>query len=267
MGKIGKTFALMLTVIITVSCVTLLTVKSANAQPPIPTPSVPTFTIQTYIEKATVPTSYSLNSSSGQIVAQLGYNYEKTAVNVIIKNQPFTINWTGWSPTGYIYLYYNIRMGNPDNPNSWSELYNANNGFPLASGGEYTNISLGDKYGNSTFAIEVEAMIGYISIGHNFPPVPSTFNGQTSGWSASQTVSTIYTINNLTPTTAPSSSEMPTLAPTQIPTITLISSIPNSALLLATTISLIVIAILLAVIIAMLFYFRRRIPLSQANPS
>ena len=45
MGKIGKTFAIFLTLIVAMSCLTLLTVKPVNAQS-IPKPSVPEFTLQ-----------------------------------------------------------------------------------------------------------------------------------------------------------------------------------------------------------------------------
>lgn len=85
MGKFSKTLALILTLIVAISCLTLLSVKPASAQTPtpfpesIPIPSIPEFTV---------------NSTNPNII------------NITIKNQPFLTPINGNSSD----LYYNVRF-------------------------------------------------------------------------------------------------------------------------------------------------------------
>jgi hypothetical protein len=234
MGNINRTIALIFIVVIAVSSLSLLSVSSVSAQTatPIPTPSVPTFTLQVKEEKGTVPTTYSLNSSSGQIEAQLGYDYTETQVFVIINNQPLTGAYDGTADDNYNGFYYNIRIKRSgDTSDSWSDLYTLAQGYPSPNSGPTTNISIGNPFENETgtFDVQVEALIGYITPGHNFPPIPYGFSGQTSDWSDTQTVTAgYYIVNQLSPTPDPSSpSTYPTT--TSTPTAT-VAITPNNSL-------------------------------------
>ena len=94
MGKIGKTFAIFLTLIIAMSCLTLLTVKPVNAQA-IPKPSVPEFTGKF------VNASYSVTTTNPYTGANETQQIINDSIEVTIKNQPF-------DHSNY-QIYYNIR--------------------------------------------------------------------------------------------------------------------------------------------------------------
>jgi hypothetical protein len=222
-GGISKSFSLVLILILAVSS-SLIMAKPTFAQTPtpipIPTPSVPTFTAQPVGPPYTVPTTYSLNQSSGQVVANLGYTVEYPVVEVTVKNQPFT-PYSIDNGTITINLYYNIQIKDHNQTDDWSELYSAQN-FPQQSqASDYTNISLDvingltNQFGlvipvGTQTDIQVEAMIGYVStsivLNHGIigPYTNYTFVGETSGWSPTQTV-TIPPYIPLSPTPAPSS--------------------------------------------------------------
>ena len=118
MSRIAKTFALLLTITIAVSFLTLLTVKPTNAQT-IPTPSVPEFTLQF-----------------------VGQPYDSLFITV--KNQPYNHPYT---------LYYNVRLKdhNADN-DSWryplDHLFQMFDTYPTQSTyPDYTNVSLSVQSG------------------------------------------------------------------------------------------------------------------------
>ena len=280
MGSISKSFSLLLIVLLAVS--SLIMAKPAFAQtptttptttfPPIPTPSVPEFTVQLVGPSVNVPTTYSLNQSSGQIVAKIGYTNEYSAVNITIKNQPFTHQVID-SSGDTTYFYYSVRI-KPHNEDDWVDVYNLYNGYTIQSNSIYTTISISIEgqsdspltaiAGNQS-DIQVEALIGYITgSGDPFIYSPYVFHGSESGWSNTQTLSIPANIP-LSPTPAPSSSTS-TVTPT--PTLTSVSSAPNASLLLITTIALVVIAFLLAIIIFLLLYIRkRRTAFPQTTPT
>ncbi len=261
MGKIGKTFEIFLTLIIAMSCLTLLTVKPVNAQS-IPAPSVPQFTMQLVGPPFTFNTTYSLDPNSGKIVANIGYTNPYSYVVLTIKNQPFNLSYGS--------LYYNVRIKNQNTitPNeNWTVIsWGEDNPNPeQTTGSEYTNISLNiEGQGLPSLAgtqtdIQVQAMLGSYSYERTglLTYWGYTFTGVTSGWSNSQTISVPANVPlNTTPTSS-------TSTPTSTPTSTSYSSSPSTSFLLITnTISLTVIAILLAVIIALLLLLRKRKPLS-----
>jgi hypothetical protein len=208
---------------------------------PIPTPSVPQFTVQLVGPPYTVPTTYSLNQSSGQIVAQIGYTNEYSNIVVTIENQAYTSN-------------YNIQIKNHNQTDNWGDLYTTEGGgtYPMQSpDSNYTSISITIwelGLAGRQIDIQVQAMYGYVynanpfSINANY-----TFSGETSAWSPTQTV-TIPANVPLSPTPAPSSS-------TQTPTSKSVSSAFYASLLL---IALVVIAFLLAIIIFLLLYMRKQ---------
>ncbi len=147
MSRISTSFSLLFIVLLAVS--SLMMAKPAFAQIPtpspspvpipIPTPSVPTFTVQLVGPPYTVPTTYSLNQSSGQIVAQIGYTAEYNNVEVTIKNQPFTSYVDSSGNT--INLYYNIQIMD-DQTSAWTVLYSPES-YPTQSiDSDYTNISI-----------------------------------------------------------------------------------------------------------------------------
>ncbi len=236
----------------------LIMAKPAFAQTPtptpIPTPSVPQFTVQLVGPSVDVPTTYSLNQSSGQIVAQIGYTNEYSNIVVTIKNQAYTSN-------------YNIQIKDHNQTDNWGDLYTTAGGgtYPLQSpDSNYTGISISiEEVGLAGRQIDIQVQAMYGTVVNTKPPSISgaiapnyIFEGETSDWSPTQTV-TIPANIPLSPTPAPSSSTS-TLTPTPTPTLTSVSSASYASLLLITTIAFVVIAFLLAIIIFLLLYMRKR---------
>ena len=171
MGKTCKTFALILTIVFAMSCLTLPTVKPVNAQT-IPTPSVPQFTVK-------------VNS---------------TELQVVIKNQPFTPYVSNGQN---ITLYYNVRVKRQIDQ-AYSVMYTPEFTYPAQSTSDYTTLtytSIQVENKNDFFVLgglceqtppdtnvsfEVQAMIG--SINDPYGNGDLVFNGTESGWSSPQTV-------------------------------------------------------------------------------
>lgn len=273
MGSISKSFSLLIVLILAAS--SLIMAKPAFAQTSTLTPSVPEFTVQLAGPSVNVPTTYSLNQSTGQVEAQIGYTNKYSYLNIIVKNQPFT-PYTSNDYGNVIQLMYNVRIKANDNGN-WVEVYNPYNGYPIQSNSTYTTIQIpieGNMDGpltaiaGSQIDIQVEALIGYVHrvvIGWGAPWV---FNGTQGSWSNTQTLSVPANVP-LSPTPAPSSSTS-TQKPMQTPLSTAVSSASYASLLLVTTVALVVIAVLLAVIIFLLIYFRKRriaFPQTQNSPN
>jgi len=154
----------------------------------------------------------SVNASSTELASifkpsapEFTVNLVNETIEVKIKNQPFVsyydtiINWT-------IDFYYNIRIkGN--SLEDWTELYLIED-VPTRSISEYTELSyalvgentynLGDKImefpDGSQVDFQVEAMIGYVHRVYNpnatsqLEMYPYVFTGETSGWSATRTI-------------------------------------------------------------------------------
>ena len=278
MGSINKSFSLLLIVLLAVS--SLIMAKPAFAQP-VPTPSftgtppsVPIFTVQLGGPSINVPTTYSLNSNTGQVVAQIGYTNEYSYVVITIKNQPFTpFNDSQGNPISF---YYNVQINTSNETGGgWLDIYQAYNGCPTQStDSDYTNLSIGieGQMGVLSLAgfylhIQVEANIGYIgrevvsSSSGQFLGVPYVFVGDTSGWSNTETV-TVPANMPLSASPAPASSTS-TLTPS--PTLMSVSSASCASSSLITNIALVVIAILLAIIIFLLLYFRKQKPVKSSQ--
>jgi hypothetical protein len=251
MNNISKSFALLLTIIIAMSCLTVLMIKPTNAQTP--TPSVPTFTMKLGGNPVRVNTTYSLDSTTGQIVPNVGYTNQFSLLELTVKNQP-----------SYGSLYYNVRVKNHNSTYwqvvGWGDM--AINPKQSADS-DQTEISLNieGSWGQPTIVgmqtdVQVQAMLGGFSFENNGFTMGNVFSGTTSSWSDIQTISVPSNIplsSSSTPIPTSSSS------PTSTPTATSISSSPSTSFLLLTNIiSLIVIAILLAVIIALLLLMRHR---------
>ena len=260
MGSISKSFSLLVIVLLVVS--SLIMAKPAFAQTTtpapstIPTPSVPEFTTQLVGPSYTVPTTYSLDPNTGQIVAKIGYYDKYSYIVLTIKNQPFTS--FNDNNGNQILFYYNVQTKGHNLNNSFVDLYNTNDGgnYPTQStDSDYTNISMpiGEiPAGGTSIDIQVQAMIGYVGSKFKSGLLSGyVFVGQTSAWSSTQTVSIPASTPLSSTSTAPSATSTPTLTP--------VNSAPSSStLLLITAIAFVVIVFLLAVIIFLLLYMRKR---------
>ena len=257
MGNISKSSPLLLILILAISS---LIMASAFGQTPTPTPSVPEFTVQPVGPPYTVPTTYSLNQSTGQVMAQIGYTNEYSDVVVTIENQSYT-------------NYYNIQIKDHNQTDNWEDIYTTADGgnYPTqTTDSDYTNISISVWELSLTgrqIDIQVQAMYGNV-VNTAIPNSPNSelnpqyaFEGETSSWSPTQTV-TIPANVPLSPTPTSSSS---TSTQTPAPTSTSVNSTSNASLLLITTIALVVIAILLAIIIFLLLYMRKRKPINSSQ--
>ena len=174
------------------------------------TPSVPEFTVELIDSSYDVPTTYSIAPYTGENVTHVGYHVEQTSIQVKIKNQPFTpyemqdSNGNNWP----INFYYNIRIKGHFSED-WIELYRASDGFPRQESDlDYSLLSYiwepgtdtvwGTKYvaipAGGQVDFQVEAMIGYVhripnpEATHMLEMYPWVFTGETSGWSATQTI-------------------------------------------------------------------------------
>jgi len=131
MGKVGKSLALALILVMAISCAGLLVVKPTSAQS-IPNPSVPQFTIK-FVNASYASTT--TNSYTGQSQTQL---IDNNSIEITIKNQPFN-----YSNNGSTYqIYFNMRVKpHFSNIDNWTEVYPlenltssyaGENGFPYA---------------------------------------------------------------------------------------------------------------------------------------
>lgn len=263
MGKTRQIFALVL-ILTMASQVFVLTVKPASAQT-IPTPSVPTFTVQPVGPPIIVNTTYSLDPNTGQIVPNLGYTNQYSGIKIIIKNQAFKPY--NDSSGNLVTLYYNVRL-KIHNETAWVTLYDPDAGdapVSISPTSDYTNVSYNMNsgpgspipVGTTQIDIQVDAYIGYIQKepANNIYGFAWGFIGQKSNWSDTQTITLPANVPlSLTPTQSPT-----TTAPTQMPTSTAASGSPSTSFWqITSTISLIVIAFLLAIIVALLLYVRKR---------
>lgn len=232
MGKTSKTFALLLTLIVAISCLTLLTVKSVDAQTN-PNASVPEFTVSFNRTFYTVTAPDPVN---GENVTQ---QFQNNTIQVRIDNRPYT----SLLNAGKYHLFYNIRIRNSEN--DWSELYPSepfyNNATdfnstalnlartPKASTSEFTIIAFYDYYPSyppntvigfsppfhfppgTQLDVEVQAIFGVDSqvyvADHPTAPwygghyEPAIVVGGASGWSNAQSITMPEEdYSNLTPT-------------------------------------------------------------------
>jgi hypothetical protein len=195
MNRISKWFAVFIILVMILSSLSLLMVKPASAQL-IPKPSVPEFTLHF-----------------------VGSPYN--ALVVTVKNQPYD--------SAFGTMYYNIRLKDHNSGNdSWiyplDQLFFSYHTYPEQStDSEYTNISITVQ---SNFLllgtqndIAVEAMIGNIGRDAHYNPAPYVFNGQTSDWRNTQTI----TIPASSSSTSPNPTQSPTNTVSPTPTVPEIS--------------------------------------------
>jgi hypothetical protein len=247
MGKIWRTLALLLTLIMALSCLTLHIVKPVNAQS-IPKPSAPQFTVQYVVYTSYIEPTYTTNPYTGQNqTVDSGGQVTNQTIGFTIKNQAFSpYTDSNGNPIG---LYYNFRVKGhftdtwtqypfaPTSQSTWQSTWRYSNG-PLvpqtqnlgspeypASKSEYTYSSVNVQYfslqnvpANSQVDFQVQAMIGHIDpITYQMNPNIGgdgyySFTGQASEWSPTQTL-TITGSSNST------SASVPTQQPIASPTV------------------------------------------------
>lgn len=211
MKHTSKTLALLL--ILALFTTSIAIVKSASAQTT-QTPSTPNFAVQFVDNSYDIPTTHSVDPYTGQEITNQGYHVENKTIQIKIQNQPFKpFN----NPNGQaINLYYNVRIKGHFEQN-WTEIYRPVYGFPRQStDSEYTVLSytwaeqgetqVGTRMitlrAGAQTEFQVEAMIGYIADSGPFSDRSpgEYFEGQTSGWSDTQTI----TIDEASGSTSPS---------------------------------------------------------------
>jgi len=160
MGGLSKSFALILSLIMVISCLSLIT-KPASAQS-IPTPSVPQFTVKfvnaSYIVTTTNP--YTGESETQQI--------SNNSIEVTIKNQPFH-----YSNNGSTYqIHFNVRAKpHFTNTDNWTEVYPLENG--TSSYNENNNTLSFAEYISPDSPTQSNSSYTVIT----FPVVPTEFIG------------------------------------------------------------------------------------------
>ncbi len=227
MGGLSKTCALFLILIIALSCLTLLTVKPANAQT-IPKPSVPEFTVQE------IENNYEINIFNQPIIPN-GHDTAGIFYNIRIKSHS-TENWVSTTvpnPSQGIRGYIG-EIGQ----SGYTTLANDFNSIRLL-------LNLSSESQQIDF--QVEAINGYLNTTPaSVPPIGFDPNStpviivNTSGWSNSQTI---------TIPTSPASSTIPTSTSSSIATTTPTGQANNQV---GTDFLLYIIIVLVAVVIALL---------------
>jgi hypothetical protein len=201
--------ATLISSLILVSAVVFVPVQASTDSSSIPKPSVPEFTVTLVDSSYDVPTTYSTDEYTGETITHEGYRVERRTIELKIKNHPFSpfsIQEAPQAAEWNVNFYYNVRYKGHFSED-WHGLYLVSDGYPpqeLES--EYTVLSYKGGYsptegmsletsGISTTLpagakvdFEVEAMIGYTHRDASTFWAPWVFEGETSGWSETQTI-------------------------------------------------------------------------------
>jgi hypothetical protein len=245
MGRISKSFTLILAAILAVS--SLMIVESASAQA-IPKPSVPQFSIKYFDNSYDVPPTYGIDQYTGKtVIIKEGSHVDNKVVEFTIKNQPFTPQFYPSFSTNTS-LFYNIEVKG-HYTNTWTEVYssstftytpgwNNNNvytwyDYPVQSNSENSVLSLLANYPNgSKIDFRVQAIIANVTqiwLPNFLPDYGMRYHGPSdftqkmawtsaypSDWSNIQTIS--IPDGSLTVSTSASLTPSPTLTLTVTPT-------------------------------------------------
>ena len=233
MGRIAKTFVLLLTLIIAMSCLPLLTVKPANAQS-MTKPSIPNFSL------LFVNSSYSQGSDF----------FQNEAIVISISNRPFTSYYVD---NKSVDLYYKIWWNTSsttslfwwDNNTVWLASNcrrDPENGTVLNPNAKTTDIRLDFATNNYSVPLgltpplphipvsgqvdfQIQALIGYYSgavwYGNSWFGWNSSDLGS-SDWSRIQTITIPASSSSPNQTTSPSSSTATSPTVPEIPTVLLL---------------------------------------------
>jgi hypothetical protein len=227
-----------------------------RAETSIPKPSVPEFTLKLGDNSYDLPTTYSIDPYTGQTITHPATHVDNRSIELTIKNQPFTaISVNEGSSSWLVDFYYDVRVKG-HYADDWIALYPPVD-IPLKpSNSDYTALSfpitispthpeqgysleayntITDSYdarlnglpANAQIDFQVEAMIGYVSRTTEF--ASWHFTGEESGWSNTQTLTTIS--ESQTPTSPPANSPTPSPESPQTD-ITIIVSVAIVALVL-----------------------------------
>jgi hypothetical protein len=208
MGSISKGFSLLLVVVLAVS--SLMTVEAQITKP-----YVPEFSLKLVDASYDVPTTQTIDPYTGQNLIHDGYHVNNTILIVTIQNQPLVYQFTGNEKFGSESFYYNIQIKGHYAEN-WTQLY-LNDELPMPNASStQTSLTLG-VLGESGLRINlksitvpfggeedfrVQAMMGYF---HKMA-IPLSgwfFEGETSGWSNTQTITILETSISTSPTQNP----------------------------------------------------------------
>jgi hypothetical protein len=256
MGKISETFALLLTLMVVTSCLTLLIGQPANAQT-IPKPSVPEFTIQIISHPYDVAPTSTIDPYTGKTkIIQEGSHVENKSIEVTIKNQDYT-----YEDNGKIYwLVLNVRIKGHFG-SEWSypfifDKYITTDTSLKQSSGQYTigEIPI-DKYdSDSQLDIQVKALLVHSAEVMRYRHIQGEgeleWGYELVEWSDWSTVQTIKLADgSVTISTSPT----PNLTPTPTPT----PDIPRNAPHLDPIIYVIPVSIIVAIVVLSVLLYRR----------
>jgi hypothetical protein len=263
-----KSFAIVLILILAAS--SLMMVKPSFAS--ITKPSVPEFTVKFVDSSYDVPTTYSIDPYTGANVTHPSYHVDNRTIELTIKNQPFvSSNDGGWDTS----FYYNVRTKGHYAEN-WTIVYSPDLGYPTQSNSDYTVISYAldenvypfwdELSSGAQVDFQVQAMVGAVHRGYNpnttdqLLMFPWVFEGETSGWSNTQTLTVTTSGASPSPSSLPTSTptSSPSSMPSQNPTATQPGAQTTTLLGLDATIALIVLSIVVALLIVVIAFMRRR---------
>jgi hypothetical protein len=166
----------------------------------IPKPSVPEFTLKYVDTSYDVPSSTTTTTDpyTGEqtVTTHPGYHVKNGTIEVTIKNQEFTPYPIDSQHTISLFYYVSYKGHYAEDwdyypPSTYGREYSAI--FIHQSTSDYTVVQFrAPSEGEMDF--RVQAQIGYYNSSQEFYPVPGapitiyTFNGEVSGWSATQTI-------------------------------------------------------------------------------
>jgi hypothetical protein len=176
MGRIEKILAILLTLTITISSLTLLTVKPTNAQT-ISKPAIPEFTVQLVDNSYDVPVIQTIDPYTGEKITHPSHHVENKTIEIKIANQrnDYTI-------------YYSVNMKGHFEEN-WTAIYSTWNRMKQ-SDSQFTIFNFNPPVAGK-IDFQVEAAAGYWTQGDVIVPgAPrgDVFFGEKSGWSSTQTL-------------------------------------------------------------------------------
>jgi hypothetical protein len=268
MRSVGKSFSLLLIVILAVS--SLMMVKPACAQ--ITKPSIPEFTVKLVDRSYDVPASTSIDPYTGKTVTYGAEHVRNSTMEFTIKNQPFD------SSNGFI-LYYDIRWKGHF-VEIWTEVWEPHEFSIKMSDSDYTTIVFVSSGGgafvgpdsaqiNLPFGgqldLQVEVFVGgYVPGTGAYPELNRHFVIEAeSGWSNTQTLTNSDGSVTVSPSPTSTSSSTPTATPTLAPspTPTPVKSLQNIFLSenpLLTTAVITAVLFLVVAVVSLLLYRRHQ---------
>ncbi len=249
-----RNFTLFITLTLLISNAIMVEASSAS----ITKPSIPQFTAKFVDHSYYIPTTSSIDPYAGQNVSHLGHTVENKTIEIAIINQPYT-PYTDTNGTAT--FYYDIRVKG-HYANNWTELYNPESDYLKRSNSDYTVVSytigenapypiLNEVSARGQVDFQVQALLGYTHRGYNPNAInqldmfPWVFDGETSDWSNTQTVT--MDANASTPPSGTST------LPSQNPIVTPLQ--PNTGSDILAGSSWVTVTIILSCVIVVLWVF------------